>query len=100
MATLNANDIDKIAHLAKLIIPKNENAPLLTELNKILDMVAEMSQTNTETVLPLAHPYDEKQPLREDKVTEPNQRELFQKLAPKTEAGFYIVPAVIENKEK
>ncbi len=96
MATLTTDDIDKIAHLAKLIIPKNDNPTLLKELNKILDMVTAMDQVDTTRIQPMAHPDDEKQTLRDDLITEKNQRELFQKIAPKVEAGLYLVPTVIE----
>ncbi|WP_423063646.1 Asp-tRNA(Asn)/Glu-tRNA(Gln) amidotransferase subunit GatC [Candidiatus Paracoxiella cheracis] len=99
MTTLKTDDINHIAHLARLTIPKEENELLLNELNKILDMVAEMNAVSTDKVDPLAHPYDEKQPLRADVVTETDQRQLFQKIAPQTQAGLYIVPAVIENNE-
>lgn len=97
MTTLKTDDINHIAHLARLSLSKEEDDALVKELNKILDMVAEMGTVNTDNVDPLAHPYDEKQPLRADVVTETDQRQLFQKLAPQTQAGLYIVPAVIDN---
>lgn len=99
MTTLTTDAIKHIAHLAKLTIPEEDNALLQNELNKILNMVAKMDTVNTDKVKPLAHPYDEKQSLREDAVTEPNQRELFQRIAPQTQAGLYIVPAVIDNND-
>lgn len=96
MATLTTDDIDKMAHLAKLIVSKNDTPSLLKELNKILAMVAAMDQVDTTSIQPMAHPYDEKQTMRDDLVIEKNQRELFQKIAPKVEAGLYLVPTVIE----
>ena len=97
MTTLTTTDIDKVAHLAKLSIPTEENAELMKELNKILGLVDTMSKIDTQEVQPLAHPYEETQPLRADAVTEKNQRSLFQSIAPLTEAGLYIVPTVIDN---
>lgn len=99
MSTLDVSDIDKIANLAKLIIPKNENQGLLEALNRILALSSKMNQADTDAIEPLAHPYNETQPLREDAVTESNQRALFQKNAPQVEAGLYLVPVVIENEE-
>ncbi|MFW0073016.1 MAG: Asp-tRNA(Asn)/Glu-tRNA(Gln) amidotransferase subunit GatC [Coxiella-like endosymbiont] len=99
MSILNADDIDRIAHLAKLIIPENKNQSMQRELNKILNLVTKMDEVDTTTVEPLSHPYDVSQPLREDIVTEPNQRALLQEVAPQIEAGLYIVPLVIENEE-
>lgn len=97
MSTLNADDIDKIAHLAKLIIPKNKNQSIKKELNKILDLVTQMDKADSTMVEPLSHPCNIFQPLREDIVTEPNQRTLLQKIAPQIKTGFYIVPVVVEE---
>ena len=55
-----------------------------------------MNQVDTEGVAPMAHPMDASQRLRIDEVTETNQREKFQTIAPDVEAGLYRVPKVIE----
>ncbi|WP_304985452.1 Asp-tRNA(Asn)/Glu-tRNA(Gln) amidotransferase subunit GatC [Coxiella-like endosymbiont] len=99
MSTLNKNDIDKIANLAKLNISERENQLLGQNLNEILKLVDKMNQIDTSHIEPLAHSSSETQPLREDIVTESNQRTLFQKNAPQVEAGLYMVPVVIENEE-
>jgi aspartyl-tRNA(Asn)/glutamyl-tRNA(Gln) amidotransferase subunit C len=44
----------------------------------------------------MAHPLEMSQRLRPDEATEPDQRELFQTIAPQTEAGLYLVPRVVE----
>lgn len=97
MSLLNSTDVNKIANLSKLIIPKNENDSLLQVLNKTLDLVATMNKVNTSTTEPLAHPYDATQSLREDQIIETNQRDLFQKNAPQVENRLYMVPVVIDN---
>ena len=97
MSTLKKNDINKIVNLAKLLISKRENQSLRENLNEILKLVDKMNQIDTTHIEPLAHPFSETQPLREDIVTELNQRALFQKNAPQVEAGLYTVPVVIEN---
>jgi len=51
---------------------------------------------NTDHVLPMANPLDATQRLRDDEVTEPDQREHFLAIAPATEDGLYLVPRVIE----
>ena len=95
--SLSADDIKKVAHLARLEI-QEENIPAhIDSLNNILNLVEEMNTIDTQGVTPLAHPLDLTQVLREDKVTEKDQRELFQSIAPKTEAGYYLVPQVIEE---
>jgi len=61
-----------------------------------LDFVAQMSAVDTAGVSPMAHPMDAAQRLRPDTVTETDQRERFQSIAPQVEAGLYLVPKVIE----
>ncbi|MBE9564185.1 MAG: Asp-tRNA(Asn)/Glu-tRNA(Gln) amidotransferase subunit GatC, partial [Proteobacteria bacterium] len=67
-----------------------------TNLSNILDLVAQMDAVDTTGVTPMSHPFDAVQRLREDTVTEVNRREEFQKIAPNTEDGLYLVPKVIE----
>ncbi len=95
--SLSSTDVKKIAHLARLTIADNQIEHLTKDLDNILDLVAELNNIDTKQIEPLSHPLDEKQPLREDEVTETNQRELFQQNAPQTYAGLYIVPQVIET---
>jgi aspartyl-tRNA(Asn)/glutamyl-tRNA(Gln) amidotransferase subunit C len=58
--------------------------------------MTQMSETDTDSVKPMAHPMDQNQRLRADSATEPNQRELFQAIAPQVESGLYLVPKVID----
>lgn len=94
--SLEKSDVEKIAHLARLAIDENTIPDYARDLNNILNLVEQMSAVNTESVSPMAHPLDAHQRLREDVVTETDQRELFQSIAPETEAGVYLVPQVIE----
>lgn len=97
MSTLTINDVQKIAELSKLQLSA-EQLPALTErLETILTLVKKMDATDTNDVQPLAHPFNATQPLRQDTVTEINQRDLFQKNAPHVEAGLYIVPKFVES---
>ncbi|MCX7125037.1 MAG: Asp-tRNA(Asn)/Glu-tRNA(Gln) amidotransferase subunit GatC [Gammaproteobacteria bacterium] len=97
MSTLTAENVQKIADLAKLHIPADKLAPLTDALENILSLVKKMDDANTQDILPLAHPVSATQPLRDDIVTEKNQRELFQQNAPRVEAGLYIVPKFVES---
>ena len=94
--SLKPEDVKNIAHLARLAISDDSIADYTRDLTRILDLVAQMNQVNTDQVQPMAHPMDAQQRLREDVVTEPNQREKFQSIAPDIEAGLYRVPKVIE----
>lgn len=93
---LDENEVEKIAHLARLAIDQQDVPRYGRELSKILDLVDEMSAVDTSGVTPMAHPLDFAQRLRPDEVSEENQRARFQEVAPQVEAGLYLVPKVIE----
>ncbi len=94
--SLDKEDVEKIAHLARLSIKQEDIPGYSRELSKILDLVDQMNAVNTKNVEPMAHPQDNKQRLREDKNTELNQRDGFQAIAPQVERGLYLVPKVID----
>ncbi len=94
---LTSKDIDKAARLAKLNIADEHHDGLLHELENIVALVDQLKTVDTSNIKPLSHPLDQSQPLRHDTVTQSNQRDRFQQLAPKVENGFYLVPKVIES---
>lgn len=94
--SLTADEVKKIAHLARLGINTADIDAYASSLSGILDLVAEMDTLNTDGILPMAHPLNQVQRLRPDVISETNQREHFQAIAPQVEAGLYLVPKVIE----
>lgn len=94
--SLTADDVNSIAYLARLGIDKQDVESYAKDLSGILDLMTRMSELNTDKVEPLAHPMDQAQRLRPDMITEQNNRENFQAIAPQVEAGLYLVPKVIE----
>jgi aspartyl-tRNA(Asn)/glutamyl-tRNA(Gln) amidotransferase subunit C len=94
--SLTTNDVKKIAHLARLGIDKQDVESYARDLSGILDLMARMSELNTDGIEPMAHPMDQVQRLRADVVTEQDNHEKFQAIAPQVEAGLYLVPKVIE----
>ena len=95
---LERHEVEKIAHLARLTLTEEQIPFYASNLSKILDLVAQINTVDTKDILPMPHPLEElTQRLRKDEVTETNQRELFQTIAPSTEAGLYLVPKVIED---
>lgn len=94
--SLDKTDVEKIAHLARLAIDESEVPHYAQDLNNIFNLVEQMSAADTNNITPMAHPLDANQRLRTDEITETNKREQFQSIAPKTEAGVYLVPQVIE----
>ena len=93
---LTAADVAKIAHLARLHLTAEEEAQATRRLNDILGLIDQLQAADTTGIEPMAHPMDATQPLRDDVVTETNHRDAYQKIAPATEAGLYLVPKVIE----
>lgn len=93
---LDRTDVAKIAHLARLDVADAELDHYAAELSNILSLVEQMSAVDTTGVEPMAHPLHMGQRLRADAVTEMDQREIFQAIAPATEDGLYLVPKVIE----
>ncbi|MGH8643230.1 MAG: Asp-tRNA(Asn)/Glu-tRNA(Gln) amidotransferase subunit GatC [Gammaproteobacteria bacterium] len=94
--SLNEQEIERVAWLARLQIDAEAEPRFAQQLSRILDFVDQMNKVDTSGVLPLAHPLDISERLRHDEVTETNQRELFQSIAPSVRDGLYLVPKVLE----
>ena len=94
--TISRKDIEKVAVLARIRVDDEQVSALEKDLGNILDLVDQLGAADTDAVEPMAHPLDAVQRLRADEVTETNQREAFQAIAPATENGLYLVPRVIE----
>jgi len=94
--TISREDIEKVAVLARIRVDEEQVSALEKDLGNILDLVDQLAAADTDSVEPMAHPLNAVQRLRADEVTEANQREAFQAIAPATENGLYLVPRVIE----
>jgi aspartyl-tRNA(Asn)/glutamyl-tRNA(Gln) amidotransferase subunit C len=95
--SLTRQDVEKIAHLARLSITAQEMPVYVSSLSSIVDFVDELSRADTEGVLPMAHPLDgQHQRMRADAVSETDNHEKYQRNAPAVTAGLYVVPRVIE----
>jgi aspartyl-tRNA(Asn)/glutamyl-tRNA(Gln) amidotransferase subunit C len=94
---LTRQDVEKIAHLARLAITEREMPVYVTSLSSIVNFVDELSRAETGAVLPMAHPLDgQHQRLRADTVSDSDNHEKYQANAPAVQAGLYIVPRVLE----
>ena len=98
--SLSSDEIHRLANLARLGLDPGESERMLTQLNNFFDIVEQMRAVNTQGVEPLAHPFETVRDialrLREDRVSEPDQREANQRSAPAVENGLFLVPRVIE----
>jgi aspartyl-tRNA(Asn)/glutamyl-tRNA(Gln) amidotransferase subunit C len=94
---LTREQIESIAHLARLELTPAEIGSYQESLSRILDFVGELDRADTASVAPMAHPLPGlAQRLRTDKVTETDHHEEYQANAPQTAASLYLVPKVIE----
>ena len=94
--SLSLDDIKRVANLACIEVSEAEAIAMMAQLSGIFGLIEQMQAVDTSTIEPMSHAQDVVQRLRDDTVTESDQRELFQSIAPKTEAGLYLVPKVIE----
>src|SRR6266853_832905 len=93
---LSSKEVRRIAELARIGVSDAEAAAVQVQLNDIFELIGRMQKVDTEGVAPMSHGQHLKLRLRDDAVTEGDQRELFQSLAPQVEQGLYLVPKVIE----
>jgi aspartyl-tRNA(Asn)/glutamyl-tRNA(Gln) amidotransferase subunit C len=93
---LTRDDVKRAARLARIAIDEREADEVLGQLGRIFGMIEEMQAVDVSGVEPMSHAQDVTLRLRDDVVTEPDQHELFQSIAPKVENGLYLVPKVIE----
>lgn len=98
MSTLTREKIEKVARLARLAILEDEISTHVRNLSNILELVEQMNSVDTQGIAPMAHPLDIPAPMRQDRVTETNQREQLQSVAEPSavKSGLYIVPKAYE----
>lgn len=94
--SLTADEVKTVAHLARLALNDEDLKQYASELSSILELVDQLEKAPTEGVIPMAHPLEVVQRLRADEISETDQRDRFQSVAPSTAEGHYLVPRVIE----
>ncbi len=93
---MDQSEIQKLAELARIQVDDQTLDNVAKSINDVLALVDQLQAANTDGVAPMAHPLDAVQRLRPDEVTETNQRDAFQAIAPAASEGLYLVPKVIE----
>jgi aspartyl-tRNA(Asn)/glutamyl-tRNA(Gln) amidotransferase subunit C len=88
--------VQRAAHLARIAVDNAEAEAALTQLTRVFGLIEDMQAVDVSGIEPMAHAQDLMLRLRDDVVTEGDQRNLFQSVAPEVEAGLYLVPKVIE----
>ncbi|MFO1315584.1 MAG: Asp-tRNA(Asn)/Glu-tRNA(Gln) amidotransferase subunit GatC [Burkholderiales bacterium] len=93
---LTLQDVQRIAHLARIEIDATAATEVHRKLEAIFALINELQAVDTKGIVPMSHAQDVMLPLRDDAVTERDQHTLFQRVAPAVEDGLYLVPKVIE----
>ena len=94
--SLSNDQVGHIARLARIALSDTELDATRAKLNGIFELIEQMQAVDTARIEPMSHPQELPTRLRPDLVTETDRRDAFQKVAPQTEAGLYLVPKVIE----
>ncbi|WP_319379966.1 Asp-tRNA(Asn)/Glu-tRNA(Gln) amidotransferase subunit GatC [Thiomicrorhabdus sp.] len=94
--SIGKSEVEYISRLAMIDVADNEVEQVSAKLSKVLDLFEQMEAVNTDGVDPMAHPHDVQQRLRADEITEADQHEKLQTVAPATAKDMYLVPQVIE----
>jgi aspartyl-tRNA(Asn)/glutamyl-tRNA(Gln) amidotransferase subunit C len=94
--SLTIEDVKRVAHLARIAVTEREAEDVLAKLTGIFGLIEDMRRVDTTGIAPMSHAADVTLELRDDAVTETDQRELYQSVAPATADGLYLVPKVIE----
>ena len=94
--SINKDQIKYLSLLSRMDIQESEMNDVEEKLSKIIDFVDQLQSIDTDEIQPMAHPLNQFQRLRADKVIEKNNRDKIQKNTKSTDRGMYIVPKVIE----
>lgn len=93
---IEANDLDRLARLARLALTADERSALASSLDDVLSMVSALREVDVNGITPMAHPHDATLRLRADEVTETDRQSALERIAPQMQGGLYLVPKVIE----
>ena len=93
---LTLDDVKRVAHLARIAIDDGQAQAVLSQINDVFKLIAQMQAVDTRGVEPMSHAQDLVQRLRQDAVTEGDQHALFQSVAPHVDGDLYLVPKVID----
>ena len=94
--SIKKSDIEHLCNLSKLNLDEEEKSLFLNQMKSILEMIQELEEVDTGDIVRMAHPLQMSQRLREDEITESNERNKYQKNTDSAEDGFYKVPKVID----
>lgn len=93
---ITKEEVEYVAHLARLDFSEEENAKFTTQLNDILMYMEKLNQVETSGIEPMSHAITLQNAFRDDEVKESLTHELTLANAPEARGPFFRVPKVIE----
>ncbi|KAA3618334.1 MAG: Asp-tRNA(Asn)/Glu-tRNA(Gln) amidotransferase subunit GatC [Calditrichaeota bacterium] len=93
--SVNLEDLDKIAHLARLNLKQGEKEKFLGQVNQILKYVEKLNEIDTTGIEPLSHSMDLLNVMRDDEKKESLPQQEALKNAPQKNDEFFRVPKVV-----
>jgi len=95
MSRISADDVRKVAQLARLELAEDKVATYTAQLERILDYVAQLERVDTEGVAPTTRAVEVVNVTREDRIEATPVREQLLDLAPQREGDFFRVPRIL-----
>ena len=95
--SLSLEELKNLCILSRLEITPAEMEGVAAKLSEIVTLVDALQAVDTAGVIPMAHPLDRAQQLREDRVTESDRHHRYQRNAQRVEQDLYLVPRVIDH---
>ena len=97
MGRISADDVRKVAHLARLQLPEDKVKAYTDQLERILDYVAQLETVDTEGVPPTTRAVEVVNVTRSDQVNPTPVRDALLDLAPQREGDFFRVPRILSD---
>ena len=93
---IERQQVEQLAHLARIALDESTLSRTTRSLADVLALIDQLQAVDTTGIEPMAHPLDAVKRLRADIVTEPDQRDVLQAIAPAVQDGLFLVPKVVE----
>ena len=93
---IDESEVRRLARLARLRLEPAQRQRIGRDLAQVLEWMGQLGEVDVSRVDPMVHPHADRMPLRVDLAAEGAPREELQRSAPGTQAGYYLVPPVID----
>lgn len=94
--SVDEGTVRRIAKLARLAMEDSKVAPMVSELNGILNWVEQLKEVDVSGVPAMTSVVEQNLKMRDDVVTEGDNAQALMQNAPGGEDNFFVVPKVVE----